>query len=32
MSYIVFDNVLGGKIVGDYIVKKVGEGVKVIEL
>lgn len=32
VSYIVFDNVLGGKIVGDYIVKKVGEGVKVIEL
>lgn len=32
MSYIVFDNVLGGKIVGDYIAKKAGEGVKVIEL
>lgn len=32
VSYIVFDNVLGGKIVGDYIAKKAGEGVKVIEL
>lgn len=32
VSYIVFDNVQGGKMVGDYIVKKVGESVKVIEL
>ena len=27
-----FDNVLGGKIAGDYIAKKAGEGAKVIEL
>lgn len=32
MSHIASDNVLGGKIAGDYIAKKAGEGAKVIEL
>ncbi|HFE1610323.1 TPA: ribose ABC transporter substrate-binding protein RbsB [Escherichia coli] len=32
VSHIASDNVLGGKIAGDYIAKKVGEGAKVIEL
>ncbi|HAF7635532.1 TPA: substrate-binding domain-containing protein [Salmonella enterica subsp. enterica serovar Typhimurium] len=32
VSHIASDNVLGGKIAGDYIAKKAGEGAKVIEL
>ena len=31
VSHIASDNVLGGKIAGDYIAKKAGEGAKVIE-
>lgn len=32
VSHIASDNVLGGKMAGDYIAKKVGENAKVIEL
>ncbi|MEE6802375.1 ribose ABC transporter substrate-binding protein RbsB, partial [Escherichia coli O8:H10] len=32
VSHIASDNVLGGKIAGDYIAKKAGESAKVIEL
>lgn len=32
MSHIASDNVLGGKMAGDYIAKKVGESAKIIEL
>lgn len=32
VSHIASDNVLGGKMAGDYIAKKVGESAKVIEL
>ncbi len=32
VSHIASDNVLGGKIAGDYIAKKAGEGAKVIEM
>ena len=32
VSHIASDNVLGGKMAGDYIAKKAGEGAKVIEL
>ena len=32
VSHIASDNVLGGKMAGDYIAKKVGESAKIIEL
>ena len=32
VSHIASDNVLGGKMAGDYIAKKVGENAKIIEL